>query len=78
MQEGLDQCVSNSPTNLVQIFYDQKKQLTRGMFTDREYNADKERECPRLRPILKTAKEIDEYKFKSKLEENHLVIKGKT
>ena len=56
----------------------QRKNLPSGIYVDKEYNAEVERERHILQPILCKAKTLQEYKFKSEMEENHLIIKGKT
>ena len=55
-----------------------RKNLPNGIFVDREYNSDVENDRLLLRPILRRAKELDEYKWKCKMEGGNLVIKGKT
>ena len=54
-----------------------KKKLPKGIFADREYSVEVERERRKLRPILRKAKQLPEYKMKSKFEGGILVIKGK-
>ena len=54
-----------------------KKNLPKGLFVDREYTQEIEKERNKLRPILRRVKELDEYKHKSKMEGIILVIKGK-
>ena len=60
------------------FLFNNKKKLPKGVFLDREYNADTERERQKLRPILRRARELDEYKYKCKLEGNSLIVKGRT
>ena len=55
-----------------------KKKLPRGIFTDKEYSVEVERERRKLRPILQRAKQLTEYKNKSKMEGDKLIIKGKS
>ena len=55
-----------------------KKKLPRGIFADKEYSIDVERERRKLRPILRRAKQLMEYKTKSKMEGDRLIIKGKS
>ena len=53
-----------------------KRKLPKGVYADKEYSAETER-CRRiLGPILKAAKKLPEYKRKSKLEGDTLVIKS--
>ena len=53
-----------------------KKQLPKGVFADREYSVEIENEQQKLRPILQKAKQLPEYKMKSKMEGASLIIKG--
>ena len=55
-----------------------KKQLPKGIFADREYSEEIENERRKLRPILCKAKELPEYKMKSKMEGANLIIKGRS
>ena len=61
-----------------EFLLENRKQLPRGVFVDREYSEEIERECRLLRPILKKAKSLREYKMKSKLEGGKLIIQGKS
>ena len=58
------------------FLFENKKKLPKGLYVDREYNAEVEKERRILRPILRKAKQLDDFKNKSKLEGNQLVIKG--
>ena len=55
-----------------------KKNLPKGIYADREYSEEVERERRKLRPILRQAKQIPDYKTKSKLDGGALIIKGKS
>ena len=55
-----------------------RKRLPRGVFVDKEYSEEVEHEWRLLRPILKKAKSLREYKMKSKLDGDKLIIQGKT
>ena len=61
-----------------EFLLENRKQLPRGVFVDREYSEEVERERRLLRPILKKAKSLREYKMKSKLEGGKLIIQGKS
>ena len=54
-----------------------KKSLGSGIFIDREYSDDVERRRKSLRPVLKAAQELKDFKKKCKLDGDHLVIHGK-
>ena len=58
--------------------YENRFYMEKGVFVDREYN--KETECIRstLRPILKAAKKIPEYKKKCRLEGAKFILDGKS
>ena len=53
-----------------------KRKLPKGIYADKEYTAETDRRRRILRPILKAAKNLPEYKKKSKLEGDTLVIKS--
>ena len=53
-----------------------KKKLGKGVYVDYEYAQETECNCKLLRPILKAAHNIEEYKGLCKLEGNTLTIKG--
>ena len=55
-----------------------KKDFPKGIFADKEYSEKVERERHKLRPILQKAKQLPEYKMKSKMEDGNLIIKGCT
>ena len=55
-----------------------KKGLPKGVYADQEYTPEIENECRKLWPILQKAKELPDYKMKSKLEGGNLIIKGKS
>ena len=58
--------------------YDNKSNLKKGVYLDREYNEETENNRRILRPILKVARSKEEYKKKCKMEGDNLIIKGKT
>ena len=53
-----------------------KNKLPQGIYINNEYSTHVKRQRDSLRPILKLAKLIPEYREKSKLEDDHLVING--
>ena len=57
--------------------YKKKKELPTGTYVDREYCAKTERKRRLLRPILKAARRLPEYKGLCKLEADVLVLNGK-
>ena len=61
-----------------EFLLENRKQLPRGVFADREYSKEIERERRLLRPILKKAKSLCDYKMKSKLEGGKLIVHGKS
>ena len=54
-----------------------KKMLSKGIFVDKCYSTETERERKRLRPILSAARRLDEYPGKCKLDGTNLIIRGK-
>ena len=57
--------------------YNSKKLLGKGVYVDREYSSTTEAERKRLRPILRAARRLEEYRGLCKLEGTELTIKGK-
>ena len=57
--------------------YNSKKLLGKGVYVDREYSSITEAERRRLRPILRAARRLEEYRGLCKLEGTELTIKGK-
>ena len=57
--------------------YEYRHHLTGGLYVDREFNLETENSRRILRPILRTAKMKPEYRYKSRLENDKLVINGK-
>ena len=58
--------------------YENKSNLKKGVYLDREYNEETESNRRILRPILKAARSKAEYKKKCKMEGDNLIIKGVT
>ena len=54
-----------------------RKHLNKGIFLDYEYTAEVDRERQLLRPILKAAREIEEFKGKCRMEGAELIIKSR-
>ena len=54
-----------------------KKFLRKGVYVDREYPPDVERQCRLLQPILKAICNLKEYENSCRLEEDHLIIDRK-
>ena len=57
--------------------FENKTKLGQGIFADREYCPESERERQYLRPILKQCRKLDDYKGVCKMEGTVLKIKGK-
>ena len=51
--------------------------LVKGIYVDREYPADTEKKRKILLPILKAAKRLPDYKRQSRLEDDKIVLKGR-
>ena len=54
-----------------------KKSFSEGIFVDRLYSTETEKECRRLRPILSAARRLEEYHGRCKMEGTNLIICGK-
>ena len=54
-----------------------KKKLSEGIFVDRLYSIETEKERKRLRPILSAARRLEEYRGKCKMEGTDIIIHGK-
>ena len=57
--------------------YEYRYHLTGGIYVDREFNFETENSHRILRPILKVARMKPEFRYKSRMESNKLVIDGK-
>ena len=55
----------------------QKKKLPEGIYVDREYCSETEKERQLLRPVLKEARKSEEFRGKCKMDGSNLVIHGK-
>ena len=58
------------------VLYESKSWLPKGVYIDKEYTDEVEKQRKLLRPILKLARGINKYQGKCKLEDNHLIIHG--
>ena len=61
----------------VDFILENRFDLDKGIFFDKEYPADVERKRRTLLPILKAAKRLTDYKKQSRLEDDKLILKGK-
>ena len=61
----------------VDFILENRFDLDRGIYVDREYLKDVERKRKTLLPILRAAKRSSEYKKQSKLEDDKIVLKGR-
>ena len=61
----------------VEFILENRFDLDRGIYIDREYPMDVERKRKTLLPILRAAKRSSEYKKQSRLEDDKIVLKGR-
>ena len=61
----------------INFILDNRFDLAKGVYVDREYPAETERKRKTLLPILKAAKRLPDYKKQSRLEDDKLVLKGR-
>ena len=61
----------------IEYILDNRFDLDRGIYIDKEYPAEIERKRRTLLPILKAAKRLTNYKKGSRLEEDRLILKGR-
>ena len=61
----------------IEYILENRFDLDRGIFVDKEYPAEVERKRRTLLPILKAAKRLTDYKKGSRLEEDRLILKGR-
>ena len=59
------------------FIFENRFDLIKGVYVDREYPAETEKRRKTLLPILKAAKRLPGYKRQSKLENDKLVLKGR-
>ena len=62
----------------VKYIMDNKSYLRHGIFVDHEYTTDIEQKRRLLLPILKRERQTEPYKGHCKMEEDRLVIRGRT
>ena len=61
----------------VEFILDNRFDLKRGIYVDKEYPADVERKRKTLLPVLRAAKLLGDYKKQSRLEDDKIVLKGR-
>ena len=61
----------------VEFILENRFDIEKGIFFDKEYPPDIERKRKTLLPILRAAKRLTEYKKQSRLEDDKLILKGK-
>ena len=61
----------------VEFILENRFDLEKGIFFDKEYPPDVERRRKTLLPILRASKRLPEYKKQSRLEDDKLILKGK-
>ena len=71
-------CWNLKKTKSADFLLQNKKHLPKGIYADKEYSEDVEHACRKLHPIMWQAKQLPEFKMKSKLEGDKLVIKGRS
>ena len=62
----------------VEFILDNRMDLERGIYVDREYPLEIERKRKTLLPVLKAAKKLTDYKKQCRMDDDRIVIKGKT
>ena len=75
--KGQPIAVKFTSKNDAEMVLKNKKKLSEGIFVDRLYSTETEKECKRLRPILSAACRLEEYHGKCKMEGMDLIIGGK-
>ena len=75
--KGRPIAVKFASKNDAEMVLKNKKKLSEGIFVDRLYSTETEKECKRLRPILSAAHRLEEYHGKCKMEGTDLIIRGK-
>ena len=61
----------------VEFILENRFDLDRGVFVDREYPPDVEQKWKTLLPVLRAAKKLSDYKKQSRLEDDKIILKGK-
>ena len=62
----------------LEFILNNKMDLERGIYIDREYPLEIERKSKTLLPILRAAKKLNDYKKQCRMDDDRIVIKGKT
>ena len=75
--KGRPIAVKFASKNNVKMILKNKKSFSEGIFVDRLYNTETEKERRRLRPILSAARRLEEYCGRCKIEGTDLIIRGK-
>ena len=71
-------CVEFASKYEADRLYANRFYMEKGVFVDREYSKETERICSTLRPILKAAKTVPEYKKKCRMEGARFILDGKS
>ena len=75
--KGRPIAVKFASKNDVEMVLKNKRNFSEGIFVDRLYSTETEKECRRLRPILSAARRLEEYCGRCKMEGIDLIIHGK-
>ena len=75
--KGRPIAVKFASKNDVEMILKNKKSFSEGIFVDRLYSTETEKEHRRLRPILSAARRLEEYRGRCKMEGTDLIIRGK-
>ena len=75
--KGRPIAVKFTSKNDVEMILKNKKSFSEGIFVDRLYSTETEKERRRLRPILSAARRLEEYRGWCKMEGKDLIIRGK-
>ena len=70
-------CISFTSKSDADLLIERKKMLQEGVYVDREYSIEDELKRRKLRPILRAARRLTQYRGKCKLDGTTLVLKGK-
>ena len=75
--KGRPIAVKFASKNDVEMVLKNKRNFSEGIFVDRLYSTETEKERRRLRPILSAARRLEEYCGRCKMEGTDLIIRGK-
>ena len=75
--KGRPIAVKFASKNDVEMILKNKNSFSEGIFMDRLYSTEREKEHRRLRPILSAARRLEEYRGRCKMEGTDLIIRGK-